>query len=120
MSPIIDPSDGDDVTYSDAVETNNHEVDRTEPGIYTVEFSTDLAHAEQATLPIQSYSLSCLTTAALVDHCRHETKSYHCGEHRGDAHCVELLRRATLQDDQDAWQALQQCLSQTVLRWLVA
>jgi hypothetical protein len=36
----------------------------------------------------------------------------------GDTYCVELIRRATLQNDQDAWQAVQQCLGETVRRWL--
>ena len=36
----------------------------------------------------------------------------------GDTYCVELLRRATLLDDQDAWQAVQQCFSETVREWL--
>lgn len=35
-----------------------------------------------------------------------------------DTYCVELLRRATLRNDQDAWEAVQQCLSETVRGWL--
>ena len=36
----------------------------------------------------------------------------------GDTYCVELIRRATLQNDQDAWQAVQQYLNETVRGWL--
>jgi len=59
-----------------------------------------------------------MSTAALLDHCVNEIVLYHRGEVQGDTYCVELLRRATLQNDQDAWQALQQCLSETVRGWL--
>jgi len=66
----------------------------------------------------QSFPLSIMSTAALLDHCVNEIVLYHRGEVQGDTYCVELLRRATLQNDQDAWQALQQCLSETVRGWL--
>jgi hypothetical protein len=36
----------------------------------------------------------------------------------GDTYCVELLRRATLRNDQDAWQAVQLYLRETVRGWL--
>ena len=36
----------------------------------------------------------------------------------GETYCVELIRRATLQNDQDAWQAVQQCLGEKVRKWL--
>lgn len=45
--------------------------------------------------------------------------SPHGGDSASDEYCLELLRRAILQEDQDAWQVLQQCLSETVRGWLV-
>jgi hypothetical protein len=66
----------------------------------------------------QSFPLSIISTAELFDHCVNEIVLYHRGEVQGDTYCVELLRRATLQNDQDTWQAVQQCLSETVCGWL--
>ena len=43
----------------------------------------------------------------------------HGGDSSSDEYCLELLRRAILQEDQDAWQVVQQCLSETVRGWLV-
>ena len=68
--------------------------------------------------PSQSFPLSIMGTATLVDHCVHEINLYHRGELQGDTFCVELLRRASLQNDQDSKQAVQQCLSETVHGWL--
>jgi hypothetical protein len=48
----------------------------------------------------------------------YEINRYNQGERQSDTYCVELLRRATVQDDLEPWQALQQCLGETVLRWL--
>jgi hypothetical protein len=66
----------------------------------------------------QSFPLSIMSTAALLDYCVNEIVLYHRGEVQGDTYCVELLRRATLQNDQEALQAVQQCLSETVRGWL--
>ena len=68
----------------------------------------------------QSFTLSFMSTDELLDHCVNEIDLYHRGELQGDTYCVELLRRATLQKDQDAWQAVQQCLSETVRGWLAS
>ena len=68
----------------------------------------------------QSFTLSIMSTDELLDHCVNEIDLYHRGEVQGDTYCVELLRRATLQKDQDAWQAVQQCLSETVRGWLAS
>jgi hypothetical protein len=35
-----------------------------------------------------------------------------------DEYCLELLRQAILQEDQDAWQVVQQCLKEAVKGWL--
>jgi hypothetical protein len=118
MPPIIDPSERDDVNCSDVVEPHTYDDGRTVPGISTVEPSTELISDGQAPLPTQRSPLSLLTTTALVDQCRFDINRSYLGEHQGDSHGLELLRRATLDHDQDAWQALQQCLRQTLLRWL--
>ena len=118
MPHIIFPSGDDEVNCSDAVQAHKQDVERTMPGTAAVEHSAGLTRAVHAPPPTQRFPLSTLATAALADHCMHEINLYHQGKYQGDAYCVELLRRATLQDDQDAWQAVRQCLSETVLRWL--
>lgn len=116
MSPIKDPSERDDVNCSDVVEPNTHDGERTVPVTSTVEPSTELISDVQAPLPTLRFPPRHLATTALENHCRYEINRSYPGEHQGDSHGVELLRRATI--DQDAWQALQPCLRQTVLRWL--
>lgn len=118
MPPIIVPSNGDDVNFLNAVQSINIDVDRTVPGIAAVELLVDLTRAVEAPLPLLRCPLSSLTTAALANHCLREINLYHQGEHQSDSYCVELFRRATFHDDQDAWRAVQQCLGETVLRWI--
>ena len=44
--------------------------------------------------------------------------TYLCGSPSNDEYVVELLRRAVVQGDQDAWVGVQQCLGEVVRRWL--
>lgn len=126
MLHAIFPSGSDEVNTSgyirspefDAVETNNNYVDTAMPGTTEVELSAGLTRAVYAAPPSQSLPLSIIGTVALADHCVHEIDLYHRGEFESDTYCVELLRRATLLEDQDAWQAVQQCLGETVREWL--
>lgn len=118
MPPIIVSSSGDDANFSDTIEAHKRAIDKTVPGKDTIELSTELAGAVQAPLSTRSFPLSAMSTTALTDQCIYEINRYHQGERQRETYCVELLRRTTLQDDLDAWQALQQCLFETVLRWL--
>ena len=126
MPHAIFPSDGDEVHSSDdirsselgAVQANNHDAVTAVPGTAAVELSSELVRPMQAPPPPQSFLVSTLSISALADHCMHEINLYHQGVFQGDTYCVELFRRATLQDDQDAWQAVQQCLGEKVRRWL--
>lgn len=126
MPHAIVPSGGDEEHSPDdirssqlgAVQAHNHDAVTAVPGTAAVELSPELVRPMQAPPPPQSFLLSTLSISSLADQCMHEINLYHRGVFQGDMYCVELLRRATLQDDQDAWQAVQQCLGEQVRRWL--
>ncbi len=59
-----------------------------------------------------------LLVSALASGCMREIDSYRPGEARANPYSLELLRRATVGHDPVAWEALQQCLSATVMCWL--
>src|SRR5437667_4267091 len=64
--------------------------------------------------------LCTMSNPVLADHCMSEIDGYRRGEPSDGRHCLELFRRATAQSDPLAWEALQQCFSETMLRWLHA
>ena len=59
-----------------------------------------------------------LSISALVEQCRREIGSYRRGELSNEAFGLELLHRAIVQGDQDAWAGLQQCFDDTIRGWL--
>jgi hypothetical protein len=54
----------------------------------------------------------------LAKHCLTEIEHYRRGEHHTDEYGLELLRRATIQNDQEAWDWIQQCFGGMVHGWL--
>lgn len=61
---------------------------------------------------------STLTVPVLAAQCLREINHFHRGEPCTDAYGVELLRRATIQGDQQAWAWLQHCFGGVVRGWL--
>ena len=59
-----------------------------------------------------------LTNQELATHCLTELDHYLRWEPYAEEYGLELLCRATIQDDQDAWDRVQQCFSGIVLGWL--
>jgi DNA-directed RNA polymerase specialized sigma24 family protein len=59
-----------------------------------------------------------LCVSQLAAQCLREIDHYHRGEPYTDAYGVELLRRATVQGDQEAWAWMQHCFSGLALGWL--
>jgi DNA-directed RNA polymerase specialized sigma24 family protein len=59
-----------------------------------------------------------LSVSALVEQCRREIGAYRRGEPSNEACGLELLRRAIVRGDQDAWRGLVQCFNETVRGWL--
>ena len=59
-----------------------------------------------------------LSIEALVAQCSREIDHYHRGEPWTDEYGLELLRRAIVQGDQEAWVGVQHCFNGLVRRWL--
>ena len=59
-----------------------------------------------------------ISLKTLVDLCTHELQRRCWDEPGGDRYCLELFRRALLEQTDEAWSALQQCFSETVRSWL--
>ena len=59
-----------------------------------------------------------LSVSTLVEQCRREIQAYRRGEPSDGGYGLELVRRALVQGDQDAWAGLQKCLGELVRSWL--
>ena len=59
-----------------------------------------------------------LSVSALVEQCQREIQAYRRGEPSNETYGLELLRRAIMQSDQDAWAGVQQCFGEFVRGWL--
>lgn len=59
-----------------------------------------------------------LSTAELAEQVLREIQAYRCGDASVDVYSLELLRRAIVQGDQEAWAFLQPCLVELVQSWL--
>ncbi len=59
-----------------------------------------------------------MSLPVLAAHCVRELNTYRRGEPCTDMYGVELLRRATMQDDQEAWAWVHHCFGGVVLNWL--
>ncbi len=59
-----------------------------------------------------------MSESALAEHCKREINNYRQGKTSDERYCLELLRRATLQRDQSAWECLQQVFDEIMRSWL--
>lgn len=59
-----------------------------------------------------------LSISTLVEQCQQEIQAYRQGEPSNGAYGLELLRRAIVRGDQDAWEGVQRCLGEMVRAWL--
>ncbi len=78
------------------------------------------AHIEPA-LPVSPFkeaAYKTLSNEALAAKCSREIDHYHKGEPWTDEYGLELLRRAIVQGDQEAWVGVQHCFNELVRRWL--
>jgi hypothetical protein len=57
-----------------------------------------------------------LTT--LSDLSMHELQRHRCKEPFDDRYCLEILRRALVEQSDEAWSVLQQCFSETIRGWV--
>jgi integrase len=63
-------------------------------------------------------AVSTMSVLALSERCMSEISHYRRGGVNDHRHCLELLRRATVQRDKYAWECLQQQLKEIVLGWM--
>ncbi len=63
-------------------------------------------------------AISEMSVSVLTENCQREISYYRKGEPCNEQYALELLRRATLQCNQQAWLCLQQCLSEIALSWI--
>jgi hypothetical protein len=77
-----------------------------------------LDESPSAVRPKRAVALERLTVSELAEQCLQEINAYRRGDPSTEVSSVELLRRATIQRDQEAWAALQQCLAKVVRSWL--
>jgi hypothetical protein len=59
-----------------------------------------------------------MSISVLAEHCKREISNYRRGETYDERYCLELLRRATLQCDQSAWECLQQVFGDIMRSWM--
>ena len=59
-----------------------------------------------------------LSTRELAEHCKEELNHYHYGVMSSDQYSLELLRRTTVQEDQEARAWMQYCFSEMIHNWL--
>jgi len=63
-------------------------------------------------------SLSEMQVSLLAERCLQEIERFRRGEPSQEQYGLELFHRATVQQDDLAWERLEQCLSETVRRWI--
>jgi DNA-directed RNA polymerase specialized sigma24 family protein len=67
---------------------------------------------------VRDTALRTLSVSDLAELCRREIRAYHCGEPSHEAYGLELLHRAIVLANQQAWACVQQCLGEIVRGWL--
>ena len=76
-----------------------------------------IEHASPDSFFINTAYIS-LSIEALVAQCSREINNYRKGEPGTDEYSLELLRRAIVQEDKEAWAGMQHCFSGLVRGWL--
>lgn len=126
MSDLLFNSKSDEAKLSDDLCSSTIEVDDVDKpigdtgasGTWVVEPSLQLnQRASSLSLPGES-TLRTMDIAELANHCTSETHLYQDGELQHKMYYIELLRRATLQSDQNAWEIVQELLKEIVHGWI--
>src|SRR5713101_9079248 len=63
-------------------------------------------------------AVSQMKLATLAELSTHELQRHRRKEPFDDRYCVEILRRALVEQTDEAWSVLQQCYSETVRGWI--
>lgn len=64
------------------------------------------------------HPLNTMDVSLLAEYCTNELHKHRRGEASEDAYGLELFRRIRLYSNEDAWNAFQQCFTETALLWL--
>jgi len=88
-----------------------------EQDVHTPSMTSDQVRVEAGPDDLTAL-LGSLPVSVLASGCMREIDGYRPGEACANLYSLELLRRATAGHDPVAWEALQQCLSATVMCWL--
>jgi hypothetical protein len=100
-----------------APQSNMHD-----PVIHSESATSGLNHnihdPPQPTLVSSAPSPRAMNVWVLADHCMNEIDNYRRGQSSNDQYGVELFRRALIERDALAWEVVQQCLNDTLLRWM--
>jgi len=78
----------------------------------------ELQHDKKQHFLTSNQQYSEMSNTDLAAHCLIEINNFRRGEVANETYAIELLRRATVQGDQEAWGWTQQCLGELVLGWL--
>jgi hypothetical protein len=73
---------------------------------------------ESTVSPFKKTAYNALSIETLVAHCSKEIDNYLSGGPWNDEYGLELLRRAIVQEDEEAWTGVQHCFSGLVRSWL--
>ncbi len=83
----------------------------------TVGSHQDLRHDKKRFLTMDQSSGE-MNNTELAARCEGEIKRFRLGKPSTEKYSLELLRRATMQGDKEAWIYVKQCFSELVLSWL--
>ncbi|MBV9689498.1 MAG: sigma-70 family RNA polymerase sigma factor [Ktedonobacteraceae bacterium] len=81
----------------------------------TISASTSMTISQENT---SEFTMRLLDVSVLAQGCKIEMEKYRRGEPHSDQYCVELLHRALVQRDNEAWDIFQQCFTETMQRWM--
>ena len=83
-----------------------------------VEIHQGLQHDKKQQSLTLNQSGTEMNATELAAHCVGEINNFRRGESGTETYSLELLRRATMQGDQQAWVWIQHCFGEQVLSWL--
>jgi hypothetical protein len=119
MTHSLFSSDGDAANSSDGHNSSKLDVVQTDTHGTEIPMTGGSTGDRNYALPLsEGFAPSTMSIGDLADQCMNEINRYHTGVLLSERYSAELLFRAILQGDQDAWKAVQQCFSETVRGWL--
>ncbi len=110
-SDTANSTDGDNSSTLNAAQANNQDAEITLPGGSMGERMHVLSFSHGC-------ELSTMSIAELADQCMNEINHFQTGVFLNEKYYDELLFRAIMQGNTHAWNAVQQCLNETMRGWM--